>query len=86
MYVHLCVHVHIREKGRSLDGSRDLQDKNTGKDGTVGSFKDASQRSQAQIEQKDLGQPAGTCLSCKGWEVEATGRCAPGVPAESKSH
>jgi hypothetical protein len=52
----------------------------------VGSFKDASQISQAQIEQKAMGQPPGTCLSCKGWEVEGTGRCAPGVPEESKSH
>lgn len=58
----------------------------TGNDGTVGYFKDARQISQAQIEQKALCQPAGTCLSCKGWGVEGTGRCAPGVPAESKSH
>lgn len=69
-----------------MDESRDIQDKDTGKDGTVGFFKDASQILKAQIEQKTLGQPAGTCLSCKGWEVEGTGRCAPGVPAESKSH
>lgn len=39
----------------------------------------------AHIQQKALCQPAGTCPSCKGWEEEGAGLCAPGVPAESKA-